>query len=217
MCKMVLKIGSYGPVEHADEEAVFKTIVDPTCTAWRRALHGAKTGNSRDLQRIEERQIAVIKSVEEREISPQEQMIEMARPMEEASEEQKKHVKDLIKIYWAHTSKAHQEAASAASMLCLLADEVDLDTYTALLNAGTRPLIMIHIPQMAKQESVIKLEQEHEGRAEQLKNTPIEEIIKEQNVPVPVDRWVESSIMLPMQYLSVMVYYFIYVEAKTQS
>ena len=29
MREMVLKISSYGPVEHADEEAVFKTIVDP--------------------------------------------------------------------------------------------------------------------------------------------------------------------------------------------
>ena len=58
---MVLKIGSYGPVEHVDKEAVFKTIVDPTCMAWRRALHGAKTGNSKDLQRIEEKQLAVMK------------------------------------------------------------------------------------------------------------------------------------------------------------
>ena len=49
MREMVLKIGCYGPIEHADEEAVFKTIVDPTCTAWRRAMHGAKTGNAKDL------------------------------------------------------------------------------------------------------------------------------------------------------------------------
>ena len=47
MQEMVLKIGCYGPIEHADEEAVFKTIIDPTCTAWRRAMHGAKTGTQR--------------------------------------------------------------------------------------------------------------------------------------------------------------------------
>ena len=47
MREMVLKIGSYGPIEHADEEAVFKTILDPHCTAWRRSMHGAKTGNSK--------------------------------------------------------------------------------------------------------------------------------------------------------------------------
>ena len=34
MQEMVLKIGCYGSIEHADEEAVFKTIIDPTCTAW---------------------------------------------------------------------------------------------------------------------------------------------------------------------------------------
>ena len=49
MREMVLKIGCYGPIEHADEEAVFKTIVDLTCTAWQGAMHGAKTGNSKDL------------------------------------------------------------------------------------------------------------------------------------------------------------------------
>ena len=39
MGEMVLKIGCYGPIEHADEEAIFKTIMDLSCTAWRRAMH----------------------------------------------------------------------------------------------------------------------------------------------------------------------------------
>ena len=46
MHEMVLKIGAYGPVEHVDEEAVYRTIVDPTCTVWHKAMHGVKTGNS---------------------------------------------------------------------------------------------------------------------------------------------------------------------------
>ena len=214
MWEMGLKIGSYCPMEHADEEAVFRTIVDPTCTAWRRALHSAKTGNAKDIQRIEEKQISVFKTVEERKISPKEKMVEMAGEMEESSEEHKKHVKDLIKRYWVHTSKAHEEAAVAASMLQLLADEVDEDVYTNLISAGTRPLIMVHVPQMAKQATAMKLEQEREEQVENLRNTPIEEIIKEQNVPVPVERWVKSSIMIPTQYLAAMVYYFVYAEAN---
>ena len=117
MHEMVLSHRSYGPVEHADEEAVYKTIIDPVCTAWRRALHGAKTGNAKDLQRIEERQIAVMKLTEEREISSKEEMLDNAGPMEQSSEEQKQHVKDLIKRYWAHTSRAHEEATAAASIL----------------------------------------------------------------------------------------------------
>ena len=60
----------------------------------------------------------------------------------------------------------------------------------------------------------MKLEKEHEEWAEDLRNTPIEEIIREQNVPVLVDRWVDSSIMIPTQYLSAMVFYFVYVEAN---
>ena len=188
--------------------------MDPTCTAWRRALHGAKMGNYKDLQRIEERRINVMKLMEDHEISSKEEMMDLARPMEESLEEQKKHVKDLIKRYWVHTSRAHEEATAAASFLQLLADEVDMDTYTALINTGTRPLIMVHVPQMEKQATAMKLEKECEEGAEDLRNTPIEEIIREQNVPVPVDRWVNCSIMIPTQYLSVMIFYFVYAETN---
>ena len=88
--------------------------------------------------------------------------------------------------------------------------------YTALLNAGTRPLIMVHVPQMEKQATAMRLEQEREERAKNLRNTPIEEVIRGQNVPVPQERWVESSIMAPTQYLSAMVFYFVYAEANPQ-
>ena len=140
--------------------------------------------------------------------------VEMAGDMEGSSEEHKKHVRDLIKRYWVHTLKAHEEAAAAASMLQLLADEVDGDVYANLISAGTRPLIMVHVPQMAKQATAMKLKQEREERAENLRNMPIEEIIKEQNVLVPVECWVQSSIMILMQYLAAMVHYFVYAEAN---
>ena len=117
MREMVLKIGAYGLVEHADEEAVYQTIVDPTCTAWRRVMHGAKTGNSKDIQRVEEKCLKVQKSVEELEIPPKEEMMDIAGQMEECTAEDRKHVRDLIKHYWVHTSKAHEEAAAAASIL----------------------------------------------------------------------------------------------------
>ena len=124
MREMVLKIGCYGPIEHADEEAVFKTIVDPACTAWRRALHGVKTGNAKDLQRIEEERIRIQKSTEDREIPPKEEMFDIAGEMEKRMPEDRKHVRELIKRYWTHTTQAHEEAAAAASILKLLADEV---------------------------------------------------------------------------------------------
>ena len=47
-----------------------------------------------------------------------------------------------------------------ANILQLLADEVDEQTYVALLNAGTRPLIMMEMPQMSSQALERKLERE---------------------------------------------------------
>ena len=49
MKAMVLKIGAYGLVEHTDVDAVFDTIIDPTCTMWKRVLHGAKTRSLKEL------------------------------------------------------------------------------------------------------------------------------------------------------------------------
>ena len=187
MREMVLKIGAYGPVEHADEEAVFKTILDPTCMAWHQAMHGAKTGNSKDIQRIEEKCLKVQKSVEEREIPPKQEMVDLAGPMEEHMVEHKQHARDLIKCYWEHTAKVHEEAATAASILRLLADEVDEQTYVALLNAGTRPLIMMEMPQMTAQAVEMKLQREQQEKAENLCNQPIGQIIEEQNMPVLVE------------------------------
>ena len=110
MREMVLKINAYGPVEHADEEAVYKMIVDPTCMMWRRVMHGAKTRNSKDIQRIEEKRIKVEKSVEDHKIPPKEDMAVIAGPMEERTEEDRKHIRYMIKRYCAHTTKAHEEA-----------------------------------------------------------------------------------------------------------
>ena len=107
-------------------------------------------------------------------------MVELAGPMEEAYREQKQHIKDLIKCYWAHTAKAHKEASAAASILRLLADEVDEQTYVALINAGTRPLIMMEVPQMASQAVEMKIEREHQEKAKNLCNQPIEQIIDKQ-------------------------------------
>ena len=46
---MVEKLGAYSPIKAADTDAVFDTIVDPQCIAWRQALHGRKTGNSKEI------------------------------------------------------------------------------------------------------------------------------------------------------------------------
>ena len=102
--------------------------------------------------------------VEDCKIPPREDMTEMAGEMENCTPEERKHIKDLIKCYWTHTARAHEEASTAASILKLLADEVDKTTYTALINAGTRPLIMIEVPQMASQATEMRLQREWEKK-----------------------------------------------------
>ena len=100
----------------------------------------------------------------------------------------------------------------AASILKLLANEVDERTYMTLINTGTRPLIMIEVLQMASKVTEMRLQRERKEKVESLHNQPIGEVIKSQNVPVPVLRWSDSSIMLPTQYLAAMVYYFVTAE-----
>ena len=52
---MIEKLGSYSPIEAADAEAVFEMVVDPQCVAWQRTQHGTKTGNSKEILRVEEK------------------------------------------------------------------------------------------------------------------------------------------------------------------
>ena len=94
MKMMEMEIGVYGPIEHVD---VSKIIIDPTCTAWRRALHGAKTVNSKELLCIEEKWLKVEKSTEDRKIPEKSEMVSLAGTLENKTPEEKAHVKDLIK------------------------------------------------------------------------------------------------------------------------
>ena len=75
---------------------------------------------------------------------------------------------------------------------------------------GTRPLIMMQVPEMLRQASSMKTERERQQRLEQLKGMPIEEIVRDQNMPRPRPRWKESKIMLPSAYLAAAVYFFLY-------
>ena len=114
-------------------------------------------------------------------------MVDIVGPMDKKTAEHKQHIRDMIKRDWAYTAKAHEEASGVASILRLLADKVDEQTYVALLNVGTRPLIMMEMPQMTTQAMEMKLERECQEKAENLCYQPIEQIIEEQKVPVPVE------------------------------
>ena len=79
---MIEELGAYSPIEAADTDVVFDTIVDPQCIAWRRALHGTKTGNSKEILRVEEKRWKVERSIAEREISPEEEVKTFADTMQ---------------------------------------------------------------------------------------------------------------------------------------
>ena len=116
----------------------------------------------------------------------------------------------MIKRYFGHIAKAHKEAACMAKLAQLLIDEVGENSYMQILANGMRPLIMLEVPEMMRQASNMKTECEWQQRAEMMKGQPIEEIVKEQNMPQPVARWAESNIMSPSSYLVAAVYYFLY-------
>ena len=111
---MIEKLGAYSPIKAVETDAVFDTIVDPQCIAWRQALHGTKTGNSKEILRVEEKRWKVERSIEERKISPEEEVKMFADMMQVKSKADRAEVMRLVKRYFGHVAKAYEEAASAA-------------------------------------------------------------------------------------------------------
>ena len=61
-------------------------------------------------------------------------------------------------------------------------------------------------------------EAEEQARSrEEMRNTHIEEIIIEQNLPTPLERWRDSKVLLPTRYLAVAVHYFVYSQADQKN
>ena len=116
----------------------------------------------------------------------------------------------MIKHYFRHVAKAHKEVVLAARIAQELVDEVDENSWLQIVSNRTRPLALLQVPEMMQQVAMMKSDRERHEKAEQLRGLPIEDIIKEQNMPRPVERWVESKIMSPSAYLAVAVYYFLY-------
>ena len=159
---------------------------------------------------MEEKRWKVERSIEEHEISPEEQVQTFADTMTVKSKTERAEVIRMIKCYFGHMARAHKEAASAARIAQELVDEVDENSWLQIVSNGTRPLVMLQVPEMMQQVAMMKSDRERHEKAEQLRGLPIEDIIKEQNMPRPVERWVESKIMSPSAYLAAAVYYFLY-------
>ena len=157
---MIDKLGAYSLIDAADVDKVYGTIVDPQCVAWRRALHGTKTGNSKEILKIEEKRWKVERAIEQRDLAGEEEIQTFADTMQVKSKMEKADVIRMVKKYFGHVAKAHEEAAAAARTAQLLIDEIDENSYIELLRNGTRPLIMLQVPEMLTQVTDMKLERE---------------------------------------------------------
>ena len=145
-------------------------------------MHGTKTGNTKEIQWVKEKHWKVERSIEEQDLTSEEEIKMFADTMKVKSKTERVDVVLMVKKYFGHVAKAHKEAAAAAKMAQLLIDEVNENSYIQLLKNGTRPLIMLEVPEMLMQAAQIKTNRERQQRVESMKGQPIEEIINEQNM-----------------------------------
>ena len=148
--------------------------------------------------------------IEEREILPEEEVKTFADTMQVKSKTDRAEVMRMVKRYFGHVAKAHEEAARAVKIAQSLIDEIDENSWLQIVSNGTRPLVMLQVPEMLQQAATMKSERECQQRAEQMLGLPIEDIIKEQNMSRPMEWWAESKIMSPSAYLVAAVYYFLF-------
>ena len=93
----VVKMGSWGHILGADVDAVVKMVVDVNCTAWKKAMQGVKTGNSKTIMKIEEKREGVIRVIEDKDI-PMEDDMEVVDPdkVPRKTEDEKKEIKRML-------------------------------------------------------------------------------------------------------------------------
>ena len=113
---------------------------------------------------------------------PDKEVKMFADTMEIKSKSTRADVVMMIKRYFGHVAMAHEEAASVAKITQLLINKVDENSWLQIVANGTRPLIMMEVPEMMRQASSMKTECERQQRAEMMSGQPIEEIVKEQNM-----------------------------------
>ena len=97
-----------------------------------------------------------------------------------------------------------EESVCAAGELARLSMVLEPDDYFKVVEARTQ----------AKQLISQKKETKEQARSdEEMKNTQIEDIIIEQNLPTLFNWWKDSKVLLPTRHLAAAVYYFIYSQA----
>ena len=98
-----------------------------------------KDGNSKEILRVEEKRWKVERSIEEREISPEEEVKAFVDMMQVKSKTDRVEVVRMVKRYFSHVAKVHEEAASAARIAQSLIDEIDKNSLLQIVSNGMRP------------------------------------------------------------------------------
>ena len=72
----------------------------------------------------------------------------------------------MIKRYFGHVARAHEEVASTARIAQELVDKVDENLWLQIVSNGTRLLIMLQVPEMIQQAASMKSDRERREKAE---------------------------------------------------
>ena len=109
------------------------------------------------------------RSIEEREISPEEEVKSFTDTMQVKSKTDRAEVERMVKQYFSHVAKVHEEVASAARIAQSLINEIDENSWLQIVSNGTRPLVMLQVPEMLQQAATMKSECECQQKAEQMR------------------------------------------------
>ena len=213
----ILQMETYLPIEYADVDQVLKTVVDPSCIAWRKKLKGVKTGNCRTIMKAEEKKSEVLRAAEDAEIPSDAEGVLGEDSLKGKTPEEQREIRLTIKRFFQHVSRAHEEAACAAGKLVELVDVLDREEFNIIARAGTRPLVAIEFPEVKKLIEDKKEEVRKAEIKEELKSMDIKLIVALQNLPTPLERWKDSKVLLPTRYLAAATHYFIYSQAVQEA
>ena len=84
------------------------------------------------------------------------------------------------------------------------------DEYYKVVEAGTHPIITMEITKAKQMVAQQKEAEERVRSRDEMQNMGIEDIIIEQNLPTPLERWKDSKVLLPTRYSAAAVHYFVY-------
>ena len=192
----IFQMHTWSPIEAADVNLVMKTIIDPSCTAWKKRMKGVKTGNCRQIWKQGDKK-EVLRIAEDREIPDEADDILPEGSLAEKLEEEQRDIQLTIKKYFTHVRRAHEEAACAAGKLTELVDVLDREQFITIARAGTHPLVALELPEVKQMIEGKKEEVKRAEMREELKNTSIETVIVVQNLPTPLEHWKKSKWMMP--------------------